>query len=95
MNLKCLVYGVILAILEGIAGYIFNIPYLTIFGTLSIVFIVLAVLISGLAVSGDRQRANFHSETKQERRFKIQGTLNILIMALPTVIIFIILLMIK
>lgn len=95
MKLKYLIYGVILAILEGIAGYAFDIPYLTIFGAFSIVLIVLAVLVSGLAVSGDRQRANFQSETKEERRFKIQSTLNILIMAVPTVITFMILLMIK
>ncbi|MCL6428451.1 DUF5316 family protein [Bacillus subtilis] len=95
--MKFLILGVILAAVEGVIGYFFrgNISYESIFGTVSIIIIGIAVLISGLAVSGDRQRANHYSETKENRQFRIKNTLNLIILAIPSVIVVIFLLSTK
>ncbi|WP_339246410.1 DUF5316 family protein [Bacillus sp. FSL R5-0523] len=95
--MKFLILGVILAAVEGVIGYLFrgNISYESIFGTVSIIIIGIAVLISGLAVSGDRQRANHYSETKENRQFRIKNTLNLIILAIPSVIVVIYLLSTK
>ncbi|MCY8827197.1 DUF5316 family protein [Bacillus atrophaeus] len=95
--MKFLVLGLILAIIEGVIGYFFrgSISYETVFGTVSIILIGIAVLISGLAVSGDRQRANHYSETKENRQFRIKNTFNIVITAIPSLIILIVLLSTK
>ncbi|MDF4199511.1 DUF5316 family protein [Bacillus subtilis] len=95
--MKFLILGVILAAVEGVIGYLFrgNISYESIFGTVSIIIIGIAVLISGLAVSGDRQRANHYSETKENRQFRIKNTLNLIILAIPSVIVVIFLLSTK
>lgn len=95
--MKFLGLGLILAIIEGIIGYFVrgSISYETVFGTVSIILIGLAVLISGLAVSGDRQRANHYSETKENRQFRIKNTLNLIITAIPSIVVFIFLLSTK
>ncbi|MEW4970551.1 DUF5316 family protein [Bacillus stercoris] len=95
--MKFLILGVILAAVEGVIGYLFrgNISYESIFVTVSIIIIGIAVLISGLAVSGDRQRANHYSETKENRQFRIKNTLNLIILAIPSVIVVIFLLSTK
>lgn len=95
--MKFLGLGLILAIIEGVIGYFFrgSVSYETVFGTVSIILIGISVLISGLAVSGDRQRANHHSETREHRQFRIKNTLNLMITAIPSIVVLIFLLSTK
>lgn len=50
---------------------------------LSSALIVLAVILSGSAVSGDRERANGFSETKDDRRSRFKWAQNFLWAAVP------------
>jgi len=56
-------------------------------GMLGGLFIISALLMSGAMASGDRMRANFASETKEDRNERNHIMNNTLLLALPNIIV--------
>jgi len=56
-------------------------------GMLGGLFIISALLMSGAMASGDRMRANFASETKEDRNERNHIMNNALLLALPNIIV--------
>ena len=56
-------------------------------GVIGVVFIGLSMLFSGSMVSGDRMRANFSSESKEERRERLVSTKLLALIGLPNIIV--------
>jgi heme/copper-type cytochrome/quinol oxidase subunit 2 len=84
--LKSFITGIIVSLIIWIAGAVSNINVSRIFFIVSILLIVLAVVLSGLGVSGDRIRANAATETKEDRNWRIDTSKNIILIALPSII---------
>jgi amino acid transporter len=86
--LKCLLAGVIVAALNfAFAGLHHSLEKVSFYLLMSSVcLIVLAILLSGSAVSGDRVRANAAYEDKAERRERFKWVKNFLIMSVPGII---------
>lgn len=55
-----------------------------IFGAVTAVLIVTAIIVSGLAVSGAEQRANYHSETEEGRHARLKMAAVFFCAALPS-----------
>ncbi|MGF7534538.1 DUF5316 family protein [Bacillus mexicanus] len=85
---KALAAGILLIAIESMIGTIFPqaLSYETMFGVASLVLIGLAVITSGLAVSGSDQRANYHSETKEGRAARLKISAALLVAAIPSVL---------
>ncbi|KAF1677947.1 MULTISPECIES: DUF5316 family protein [Bacillus] len=85
---KALAAGILLIAIESMIGTIFpqSLSYETIFGVASLVLIGLAVITSGLAVSGSDQRANYHSETKEGRAARLKISAALFVAAIPSVL---------
>ncbi|MFC7319418.1 DUF5316 family protein [Halobacillus campisalis] len=52
----------------------------------------LAGILTGALVSGDRHRANFHTESKRDRAFKNSLTLKLVVISSPSAVMFVIML---
>ncbi|MFS1514517.1 DUF5316 domain-containing protein [Chengkuizengella sp. SCS-71B] len=87
--LKPLAYGgVILFITLIIAlliGEIHSIGNIT--SKVGIILIVLAIITSGTAVSGDRMRANFVYESREDRNSRMRWSKNLMLMSIPSLIV--------
>jgi hypothetical protein len=55
------------------------------------VLVVIAIVLSGMAESGDRTRTNYAYEDKSETKIRLRYTLLLLVMAIPSFIVFVIL----
>ncbi|AVK85338.1 hypothetical protein C3943_18300 [Lysinibacillus sp. B2A1] len=60
-------------------------------GIIGCILIVVAMIMSGSMVSGDRMRANFATETREHRDERNKFTANSFLMAVPNILITIIL----
>ncbi|MBV5121849.1 DUF5316 family protein [Bacillus halotolerans] len=85
---KALTAGILLIAIESMVGSIFAqaISYEFIFGIASLVLIGLAIVTSGLAVSGSDQRANYHSETKEGRTVRLKISAAFFVAAIPSIL---------
>ncbi|MGR6857111.1 DUF5316 family protein [Bacillus halotolerans] len=85
---KALTAGILLIAIESMVGSIFEqaISYEFIFGIASLVLIGLAIVTSGLAVSGSDQRANYHSETKEGRIARLKISAAFFVAAIPSIL---------
>ncbi|MGE7916380.1 DUF5316 domain-containing protein [Lysinibacillus xylanilyticus] len=54
-------------------------------GTVGCIFICISMILSGSMVSGDRMRANFATETTDERDERNKITVNAFLIALPNI----------
>ncbi|NTU25926.1 hypothetical protein HPX95_07005 [Bacillus tequilensis] len=85
---KALTAGILLIAIESMVGTIFPqaFSYETMFGVGSLVLIGLAIITSGLAVSGSDQRANYHSETKEGRTARLKIAAAFFVAAIPSIL---------
>ncbi|MCO4852742.1 DUF5316 family protein [Bacillus vallismortis] len=85
---KALAAGILLIAIESMVGTIFPqvLSYESIFGIASLVLIGLAIITSGLAVSGSDQRANYHSETREGRTVRIKMAAAFFVAAIPSIL---------
>ncbi|MFE7064087.1 DUF5316 domain-containing protein [Sutcliffiella sp. NPDC057660] len=60
-------------------------------GGLAAFFLGLSMITSGALLSGDRMRANFATETKEDRDTRVTGTFRLLLLGIPNFIMAIIL----
>jgi hypothetical protein len=72
---KALTAGILLIAIESMVGSI-----------ASLVLIGLAIVTSGLAVSGSDQRANYHSETKEGRTARLKISAAFFVAAIPSIL---------
>lgn len=56
-------------------------------GVIGVVFIVLSMLFSGSMVSGDRMRANYSSESKEDRLERLETTKRLALIGFPNIIV--------
>ncbi|MBT2573028.1 hypothetical protein J7E26_03505 [Bacillus sp. ISL-51] len=68
------------------AGFILPIRLDMVFGAVSAILIVLSVIMSGLALSGEEQRANYHSETKEGRHARLKMAAAFFLAAIPSAV---------
>nr|WEZ51167.1 DUF5316 family protein [Bacillus subtilis] len=86
---KALTAGILLIAIESMIGTIFPqaLSYEAIFGVASLVLVgELAIITSGLAVSGSDQRANYHSETKEGRTSRMKMAAAFFVAAIPSIL---------
>ncbi|WP_121643485.1 DUF5316 family protein [Bacillus vallismortis] len=85
---KALAAGILLIAIESMVGTIFPqvLSYESIFGIASLVLIGLAIITSGLAVSGSDQRANYHSETREGRAVRLKMAAAFFVAAIPSIL---------
>ncbi|WP_026693871.1 DUF5316 domain-containing protein [Peribacillus kribbensis] len=86
--MKYLAIGTLLSIIGVVVSLVIwgiDKAYL-ITGGLGMLFIVFSLLISGCMVSGDRMRANFATESAEDRHRRTSTTLRSLLIGLPNVI---------
>jgi len=55
-------------------------------GIIGLIFIGISMVMSGSMVSGDRMRANFATESAEDRKERIRTTLNSMLLGLPSVL---------
>ncbi|WP_424160570.1 DUF5316 family protein [Bacillus amyloliquefaciens] len=77
---KAFAFGCILAAAAYAAGFVLPFDFDVIFGA------VTAIVVSGLAVSGAEQRANYHSETKEGRHARLKMAAVFFCAALPSAV---------
>ncbi|MDX8365491.1 DUF5316 family protein [Cytobacillus sp. IB215665] len=77
--------GIIFILIIFISSYIYdNLQYVHIYLFLcSAILILLGIIISGFGVSGDRMRANLNSEDKEDKKWRLKWTKNLMITSLP------------
>ncbi|CAN2248683.1 DUF5316 family protein [Bacillus vallismortis] len=85
---KALAAGILLIAIESMVGTIFPqvLSYESIFGIASLVLIGLAIITSGLAVSGSDQRANYHSETREGCTARLKMAAAFFVAAIPSIL---------
>ncbi|KXZ17053.1 hypothetical protein AXI59_14695 [Bacillus nakamurai] len=83
---KAFAAGCILASAAFAAGFILPIRHDMIYGTVSAILIVMSIIVSGLAVSGEEQRANYHSETKEGRHARLKMASAFFLAAVPSAV---------
>lgn len=81
---KAFAFGCILAAAAYAAGVVLPFGFAIIFGAVTAVLIVTAIIVSGLAVSGAEQRANYHSETEEGRHARLKMAAVFFCAALPS-----------
>jgi len=85
--------GLVIGIIALLTGFIlgnYNIT-IKITGFVIVVTIAISGILNGSFVSGDRYRANFLSETKEDRDKKMEIIKFLLVLSAPNIVIFIIL----
>ncbi|MFS1515847.1 DUF5316 family protein [Bacillus sp. SM2101] len=82
---KSLFTGVLFILIIIISTYIYgNLQYIHIYLlSCSSILILLGIMISGFGVSGDRMRANLNSEDKEDKKWRLKWTKNLMITSLP------------
>ncbi|WP_323368658.1 DUF5316 domain-containing protein [Radiobacillus deserti] len=55
-------------------------------GGVGILAMILAAVMSGVLTDGDRQRANFHTETPEDRAEKTTYALRLIVFAIPNIL---------
>ncbi|NBI30014.1 DUF5316 family protein [Chengkuizengella marina] len=89
---KPLVHGGIILLITFIIalsiGEIHSIGNITL--KVAIILIILAIITSGTAVNGDRMRANFAYETRQDTYSRMRWSKNFLLMSIPSLVVWII-----
>ncbi|MCR9039820.1 DUF5316 family protein [Bacillus sp. L381] len=83
---KAFAFGCILAAAACAAGFVLPFDFDVIFGAVTAVLIITAIIVSGLAVSGAEQRANYHSETKEGRHARLKMAAVFFCGALPSAV---------
>ncbi len=83
---KAFASGCILAAAAYAAGFVLPFDFDVIFGAVTAVLIITAIIVSGLAVSGSEQRANYHSETKEGRHARVKMAAVFFCAALPSAV---------
>ncbi|MFT3655488.1 hypothetical protein DALLNEIH_01912 [Bacillus sp. B01(2024)] len=83
---KAFAFGCILAAAAYAAGFVLPFGFDGIFGAVTAVLIITAIIVSGLAVSGAEQRANYHSETKEGRHARLKMAAVFFCAALPSAV---------
>ncbi|TYS09911.1 hypothetical protein FZC70_07775 [Bacillus subtilis] len=85
---KALAAGILLIAIESMIGTIVPqaLPFESIFGIASLILIGLAIITSGLAVSGSDQRANYHSETKEVRTSRMKMAAAFFVAGIPSIL---------
>jgi hypothetical protein len=68
--------------------------FLKIIGIAAVVPLLMAGLLSGAFVSGDRNRANYHSESKEDRNQKVNWMKIFLLISSPNVTLLVILIIV-
>ena len=91
MKLSFLI-GLVIAMASYLIGFLLNDYNLTlkITGFVVIVSFVISGILNGTFISGDRYRANFLSETKEDRDNKMKIMKFLLLLSIPNVIIFVV-----
>ena len=81
--------GLVIAMASYLIGFLLNDYNLTlkITGFVVIVSFVISGILNGTFISGDRYRANFLSETKEDRDNKMKIMKFLLLLSIPNVII--------
>ncbi|MFY4774176.1 DUF5316 family protein [Metabacillus sp. RGM 3146] len=83
--MKSLLAGLGLALIAILVSYLTGLGNLQSYlMTAAIIPIILAIIISGAAVSGDRFRANAYSETKTDRDQRYRWSSPLLLAGLPS-----------
>ncbi|MFC5589246.1 DUF5316 domain-containing protein [Sporosarcina soli] len=88
-NLRYLLYGIglsLIGILISIFLWGIEKAYL-LTGSIGFIFIGISMVMSGSIVSGDRMRANFATESAEDRKERNRITLNSMLLGLPSVLI--------
>ncbi|MFJ8460590.1 DUF5316 domain-containing protein [Lysinibacillus xylanilyticus] len=87
LSLRYLLIGVFLSLFGVLISMIFwgmeKVYIVT--GTVGCIFIGISMILSGSMVSGDRMRANFATETTDERDERNKITMNAFLIALPNI----------
>ncbi|WP_102027737.1 DUF5316 family protein [Salirhabdus sp. Marseille-P4669] len=66
--------------------------FLKLIGIAALIPLLLSGLLSGAMVDGDRNRANYHTETKVDRQSKNKWVIRLLLISTPNLILLIVLL---
>ncbi|PEJ57782.1 hypothetical protein CN692_11885 [Bacillus sp. AFS002410] len=87
--MKYFYFGIILSIIGVLVSlFIFGINNASLItGATGVVFIMLSMLFSGSLVSGDRMRANYSSESKEDRRGRLETTIRLALIGFPNIIV--------
>jgi hypothetical protein len=91
--MKYLYAGVLLSAIGALVSWLlwgFSQAYL-IPGGLGALLIGLSMIFSGSLVSGDRMRANFATESKEDRDNRVTGTFRLFLLGLPNFVVAIVL----
>lgn len=84
--LKSFIFGIILSIGILLAHVWINFYLVSAYFVVSVIFIAIAILISGFSVSGDRMRANNASESRNDRKWRIGFSGKLVLIAIPNII---------
>ena len=88
MKLKALLYGLIASVLT-ISIMIFTKDIetsLNVTFTTGVVIWIISGLLTGAFISGDRSRANFHQETKEDRTSRVKQSQFLFLFGLPFIV---------
>ncbi|WP_129703849.1 DUF5316 family protein [Priestia megaterium] len=81
--IKSIITGFILSFIILLVCTIAKLNSEPIFFIVFIVLVVLAIVISGFAVSGDRMRANMATESKEDKKWRVTNSINLMLIATP------------
>jgi hypothetical protein len=89
--LKYIAIGMVLSIISSIIGAFTGWSlFYKIIGIAAIVPLILSGLLTGAFVGGDRNRANYHTTTKEDRHTNNEWAFRLFLIGLPNLIIVII-----
>ncbi|WP_416434035.1 DUF5316 family protein [Priestia megaterium] len=86
--IKSIIGGFILSFILLLGCTIANVNSETVFFAVFILLVGLAIIISGVAVSGDRMRANLATESKTDKKCRITNSINLMLAAAPVLRVF-------
>ncbi|AYE51726.1 DUF5316 family protein [Priestia megaterium] len=86
--IKSIIVGFILSFILLLGCTIANVNSETVFFAVFILLVGLAIIISGVAVSGDRMRANLATESKTDKKWRITNSINLMLAAAPVLGVF-------
>ncbi|QHZ46488.1 DUF5316 domain-containing protein [Bacillus sp. NSP9.1] len=81
IGLACLAVSLIVSVFTQDHSLIIKVS-----GTVGIISILVSGIFLGAFVNGDKQRANYFSETKEHRDTRTKMSINILLLGLPHII---------
>ncbi|MFP3666260.1 DUF5316 family protein [Priestia sp. SIMBA_032] len=86
--IKSIIGGFILSFILLLGCTIANVNSETVFFAVFILLVGLAIIISGVAVSGDRMRANLAMESKTDKKCRITNSIILMLAAAPVLGVF-------